>query len=501
MALVVTFLLILFGFAVTSLTIPLVKAAAFKYGLVSSPGGRRAHLKPTPLLGGLAIYLPFAVVFLSFFSLLAAGKFTLDKPDKLNMLSLFLGTSWILILGTIDDKIPMGWRKKLLGQLLGGIILVLGGHTIATATIPLLGPVTFGWYGIIPFVLAVIIVTNAINLIDGLDGLAGGVCFFAALTSGVIALVKGDFFTALIGFTISGSLLGFLMFNFPPASIFLGDGGSMMLGFLLGTLATSSAAVFPGQRFGTSLMILVPFLPFGIPLFEVALSVVRRWIKGQAIFMGDGNHLHHRLIEKIKNPRLTVAIFYVFSAALCALTLFTVLEVQSMIVKFLGGLITLVLFGGALASISLYKMESVYVILQNRPHFKFLGEFIRFMKQRIRKAKSLQELLSLLESGVRDLGFNLVEVLYDGQTLKKWVNPQPLHPETPLIQSEDTFEEFRLTVKWTWSSHRDETYNEYLMLTWYRLLVAFRAEIANHSWELPRTQKNNVVGLIRKYSE
>ena len=173
-----------------------------------------------------------------------------------------------------------------------------------------------------------IAITNAVNLVDGMDGLAGGICFFAALTSAVIGIAKGDLFIATMAFTVAGSLLGFLMFNLPPASIFMGDGGAMMMGFLLGTLATSSAAISPGQRLGTSVMILAAFLPFGIPLFEVALSIFRRLIRGQAVFLGDGDHLHHRLREKIKNPKITVGVFYFFSAALCALTLFTGIGVR-----------------------------------------------------------------------------------------------------------------------------------------------------------------------------
>lgn len=496
-----TSLLALFGFTVTYLTIPLIKSAAFKYGLISSPGGRRNHLSSTALSGGVAIYLPFLLVFSSFFGLLVMGKISINQPDRLKMLSLFLGTTWILILGTIDDKLNLGWRKKLLGQILGGLVLVLGGHTIARATIPFIGLVDFGWSGIPLFVLAVIVVTNAINLIDGLDGLAGGICFFAALTSSIIALAKGDFFTASMGFTISGSLLGFLMFNFPPASIFLGDGGSMMLGFLLGTLATSSVAISPGQRWGTSLMILIPFLPLGIPLFEVALSILRRWIKGQALFTGDGDHIHHRLIGRIKNPRLTVALFYFFSAALCALTLLTVLEVGFKITRFLSGLLMLVLFLGALASIMLYRVGDLAVTLQNRSHFKFLGEFLRFMKQRIPRSKSFQELLSLLESGVRDLDFDSVEVIDDGETLTRWINPHPVHPDRARIYCEDRVEGSRLTVRWVRPAHNDETYNEYIVLTWHRFLVAFKAEIAHRTWELSRRQRNKVVNLMRNNPE
>ena len=233
-------LLMVFGFVVTCSVIPFIKKAALKYGFISVPEGRRYHENPTPLLGGVAVYIPFVIVFLCYACLRGLAVITWQHPDALRMISLFLGASWILLLGSLDDKANLGWFPKLLGQLFGAAILVVGGHTIAVATIPLIGPVDFGWLGPPLLVLGVIIVTNAVNLVDGLDGLAGGICFFAALTSATIALFKADIFTATVSFTIAGALLGFLVFNFPPASIFLGDGGSMMIGFLLAVSATSS---------------------------------------------------------------------------------------------------------------------------------------------------------------------------------------------------------------------------------------------------------------------
>ncbi|MEW6531950.1 MAG: MraY family glycosyltransferase [Thermodesulfobacteriota bacterium] len=495
-----TWLLIPFGFMVAYGAIPRLIEAATRYGFVSQPGGRRSHPRPTPLLGGVAIYVPFAAVFLCFLVLRLTGVLTFEQPSVAKMVTLFVGATWILILGTMDDREQIGWPKKLIGQFAAAFILVLGGHTIAVATLPFAGPVHFGWFGPPLLIIAVILLTNAINLIDGLDGLAGGICFFAALTSGVIAVAKGDAFTATVAFTISGGLLGFLFFNFPPASIFLGDGGSMMTGFVLATLATSSAAIAPGQRLGTILMIVAPFLPFGIPVFEVTLSIVRRWIRGQAIFLGDGNHLHHRLIGRMKNPRLTVGVFYFFSAALCALTLFIILQVNAPALTVMAGFTVLILFAGALASLRLYRIENVVETLRNRRHFKFLGGFLGFMKQRLKRARSLGELLELLESGVKDLAFDSVEVLYRGETIEKWSNPRPIHVGSPRIHSEETFDEAQLTVKWARPVHNDDCYNEYLMLTWYRFLVAFKDEMALHTGEISRPASSKVLDLTSKLS-
>ncbi len=465
-------LLMAAGFVVTFVAVPLFKRLAVKYGVVSAPGGRRTHGEPTPMLGGMAIFLPLALVFLPFLAFSVVRGTPSVRTDTLQMASLFVGSAWILALGTLDDKYRIGWREKLLGQFGGAFILVLGGHSITTATLPLLGLVDFGWLGVPLFMLAVVAITNAINLTDGIDGLAGGICFFAALTCGVIGLFKGDLFPAAAGFVISGAILGFLVYNFPPASIFMGDGGSMMMGFLLGALAMSSAAAFPGQRLGTSVMIVIPFLPFGIPLFDAMLSVARRWLRGQEIFLGDGDHLHYRVTAKTKNTRLTVIIFYLFSSLLCAITLILVLGPKSELVRTLVLFASIVLCAGAVAGIRLYRFHSLIATLRNRPHFKFLGSYLWYMKHKVQRADSFGSLIQLLESGVTDLAFDHVEVLHNGRTIGKWINPDRVHPESPRVSGEETLNGQYLTVRWARPVHEDNAYNEYLKLTWYRFLAA-----------------------------
>jgi len=490
-------LLFVFGFVTTVLIVPVFKGLAHTFGFVSTPGIRKTHTQPTPMLGGITIFVPFCLIFTCFFVLSLTDRLSPYHADKLQMLSLFLGSTWIMLLGTLDDRVPLGWRKKLLGQIVGTLILVLGGHTIATATLPLFGPVDFGLLGIPLFMIAVIAITNAINLIDGIDGLAGGICFFAALTSGIIGLSNGDLFPATISFTISGSLLGFLMYNFPPASMFLGDGGSMLIGFLLGTLAMSAQAIAPGQRLGTSVMILVPFLPFGIPLFEVGLSIVRRWFRGQAVFLGDGDHLHYRVRDKTENPRLTVAIFYLFSATFCALTLFLVLRLESEIVRFLIVIASIVLFGGVIASIGLYRVANFSTTLRNRRHFRYLGSYLSSMRRKIEKAQSIDDLIDLLESGVSDLNFDTVEVFYDGRTVKKWSNPRKVHPYATRTDSEASLGGGRLSVKWQRPIHHEEPYNEYLRMTWSRFLATLGDDPAVRAGDPTASEEANLSSTIK----
>jgi UDP-GlcNAc:undecaprenyl-phosphate/decaprenyl-phosphate GlcNAc-1-phosphate transferase len=466
-----------FGFAVTYAAIPLCKKLAEEYNVVARPGGRRIHSSPTPLLGGVAIFLPVALLICLYFVLILLDKLVVSPEYELQMVTLFLGAGCVLILGTVDDKYSIGWKKKILGQLLAVAILVVGGHGLNIANIPFVGPVKFGWFGIPLFALVIIVITNAVNLLDGLDGLAGGVSFFAAMTSGIIGFAKGDWFLATVGITVSGSLLGFLRYNFPPASIYMGDGGSLTLGFLLGTLATSCAAIAPGQRSGTMGMVVIPFLPLGLALLDVFLAVLRRWISGRHIFMADSDHLHHRLIEKFRLPRRVVLIYYVFTALLSGMTLWIVLGHRSAYNLHFLSLVGLVVIA-VIVLLRLYRIENLSNTLENRPHFQFLSSYQTFMSRRVRRAVSLDELVSLLESGVRDLGFGRVEVFQNGYSIKKWDNPQQVHPDAPQSREEKSWDQWGVTVVWSIPTHKSKTYQKFLELSWYRFLNEFETRLS-----------------------
>lgn len=468
-------LIFMAGFCVTFALIPFVKRLAHRFDVYSHPGGHSRHNRPVPLLGGVAIYASFALAFLGYMLYLAIFGLPDDEPTLGQMLSLGLGTTWIMLLGAIDDKYALGWAKKLSGEFIGVLILLFGGHTIASATIPGLGLIEFGFWGVPLFVMVVLLITNAINLIDGIDGLAGGVCFFAALVTGVIGLIKGDPFSGVIGFAVSGALVGFLRYNFPPASIFMGDGGSLMLGFLLGTLATSSAAPSAGQRPGALIMILAPFLPFGIALLDVLLSIGRRFIRGQRVFAPDRGHLHHRLMEAIGKPRYVVSILYCFSAALSAMTLTLVLGPEDGFVIGYVILSGIVLLGLVVMVIRLYRTEKIPTILENRPHFQFLDSYMTFMVRRARRAIDEDELISLLKSGIRDLHFDRVRVLHGEDIMQDWVNPIKSHPGEPRQGHIIEFERLGLTIEVVMPTHDSVSYQRYLRLAWDAFLKEMEA--------------------------
>ncbi len=458
------------GFLVTLCAIPIVKRIAERVDLLSYPGGHSSHDKPIPLLGGAAMLLGVLAAYLFFQMVLTKQAWDMQFPGFWETTSLVLGATWMCLLGTLDDKLHLGWKKKVLGELIGVGIIIAGGHTITVATIPYVGLVEFGWWGAPIFALMILTITNAVNLIDGIDGLAGGICFFAALVTGIIGLATDDLFAASMGFGIAGAALAFLVFNFPPASIFMGDGGSLFLGFLLGTMATSSAATAPGLRPGAMVMLLVPFLPFGIALLDVLLSILRRGLSGRRIFLPDTDHLHHRLMEKVGRPRAVVGILYSFSALLSAMTLSLILGDATQFFSLYVLLSGVVLLGLVVLVLRLYMREGLPTIIENRPHMKYLASYMDFMNRRARRSCNEHELLQLLESGVRDLGFDSVAVLQQGQERFKWERLEKQHPEAERLEETRVLGVSGYTVQVFIPKHHSHAYQKYLKLVWDQFL-------------------------------
>jgi UDP-GlcNAc:undecaprenyl-phosphate/decaprenyl-phosphate GlcNAc-1-phosphate transferase len=464
----------LFGFLATLFAIPKIRNRALKLGFVDYPGGRKQHPEPVPLLGGIAIVFPLLCVLLSVYCINALGGELFERPKNVLVLSLLLGTAWILTLGTLDDKYGLRWSRKLLGQLAGVGILVCGGHCIEGAAVPFIGPVKFGWWGIPLFAVVVIAITNAVNLIDGLDGFAAGVCMFASLTVAVVGLGKGDVFSTIVGFTLLGSLLAFLGYNFPPATIYMGDGGSLALGFLLATLACGSMAIAPGQRSGAMVVIVAPFLPFGIGLLDIFLAVLRRWISGRKIYLPDAEHIHHRLMASFHRPRLVVGILYLFTGMLSIISILLVLGPQLLVPVAI--LVAILILCGTAGLLKLYRIDHLAQTVANRCHVQFLDSFRSFMTKRINRAESIEELMSLLESGVRDLGFDSVELILHDRPTGQWVADRKAHPDSNRTTKVRRFQNDGVAIRWTVPQHDSDRYQDCLTETWHHFLSEMEAK-------------------------
>ncbi|GAE00577.1 undecaprenyl-phosphate N-acetylglucosaminyl 1-phosphate transferase [Clostridium botulinum B str. Osaka05] len=283
---------------------PIVKKAAFILGVVDIPKDeRKIHKKPIPLLGGIAIYISFVVALI-----LKKGHLTLEE------IGIILGSTVIVIGGFIDDKYDISPIKKIIFQLAAAICLIMCGLKIQFITNPF-DQVTLyvGLHALaIPItILWVIGITNALNLIDGLDGLAAGVALISCITMFVIAVLNQRWEAAILTSILSGSILGFLPYNFNPASIFMGDTGSQLLGFLLAAISIEGAI-----KSATAFAIVVPILALGLPIYDTLFAMIRRKINGKPIMQADRGHLHHRLLDMGLTQRQAVIIMYLISAVL-----------------------------------------------------------------------------------------------------------------------------------------------------------------------------------------
>ena len=285
-------------------TTPLVKALSVKVGAIDVPrDDRRMHDHPIPRMGGLAIFLGFMCSVLLLVPL--------DRPKQ----GMLLGAVIIVVLGIFDDIYALPAKLKFVVQIVAACVAVFAGNRIEVLSNPnifssdpywelgvLSVPVTIIW---------IVALTNAVNLIDGLDGLACGVSTISSVTTLIIALLVSEGDVAVMMGALAGACIGFLPYNLNPAKIFMGDTGATFLGFILGTVSVDGMFKLPAI-----ISFVVPFLILGLPIFDVCFAVVRRISKGQSPMSPDRSHIHHRLIDMGLSQKQAVGILYVISAIL-----------------------------------------------------------------------------------------------------------------------------------------------------------------------------------------
>jgi UDP-GlcNAc:undecaprenyl-phosphate GlcNAc-1-phosphate transferase len=296
------------AFGVALAVTPWVGKLALAVGAVDRPNERKvSRREDMPLLGGLAVAAAFATGLLAI-HLLEAGPLYAAKVR-----GLLIGGAVVLALGVVDDRFGLGARAKFGGQLLAALIAVAHGFEIFAYSNPLTGEVVElpRWLIWIATSFWIVAVTNALNLLDGLDGLASGVAAIIGTTLSVIAWQAGHGFAVCIGIALVGALLGFLPHNFSPARIFLGDTGSLFAGFVLSLLALEC------YRRVSLITLMVPLLALAVPLLDTALSIVRRVRLRAPIFSADRLHMHHRLLASEGSPRAAVLQFYLLTSAFC----------------------------------------------------------------------------------------------------------------------------------------------------------------------------------------
>ncbi len=301
-------LLVVLAFVVAFLasfaSTPFARELAYKIGAIDVPkDARRMHKTPIPRLGGVAIFLGFVISVICFVVL---------TPEIIGIVA---GSVLIVIMGVLDDRKPIKAWKKLLIQILAALIVALAGVRIEIFTNPLLFSssdyLLLGNLSIPITVVWIVAITNAVNLIDGLDGLAAGIASISSVCLLVIALMVSETNIAILTACIAGACVGFLPYNFNPASIFMGDSGSNFLGFLLACI--SIEGLFKGYAV---ISFAVPLLLLALPIFDTAVAILRRIKNKKPVMAPDRGHLHHKLVDMGFSQKQAVLILYGISAVL-----------------------------------------------------------------------------------------------------------------------------------------------------------------------------------------
>lgn len=395
---------------------PRIIELALRLGVVDRGGYRKINENRIALMGGLAIAIPFIAVCI-FGILDPTGIFASLKHRQMDFALLAIGGLAVACLGLIDDLQGVGPRDKFLVQIMAALLICSFGHTITALDLPVIGVINLGaFFGTAVTVVWIVGLINAINLVDGVDGLASGLALIGALGLAAIGALNDQTFVVILSLALAGSLAGFLFFNFHPARIFLGDTGSLFIGFVL---AAFSLMASPSSKAPGALALLAPLLALGFPIFDTISSALRRILRGRHPFIGDQSHTHHRLLEYGYSQRQVAIILYGV-AAMC-----TVAAIVSQIwapndtaVLLAVGLYGTVIIGLAWAN-GYLRLQHVVRIAKCRDRNARLAAFTRYSVGAFNSPDSGHTLEDIMKMGCKQLDLRSLEVSFDS-----W--PEPL---------------------------------------------------------------------------
>ncbi len=302
------FIAFLVALMISYILTPYAIKLAHKIGAIDVPkDNRRVHKKPIPRLGGLAIYAAFILTAL------------IMAPINRQLLGILAGATMIVGIGIIDDMKQISAKYKLLVQIVAAFVVIFSGVKMEYFSNPLnRGLIPLGIYSIPMTVFWIVGITNAVNLIDGLDGLAAGVSSIASITLAFVAYSNGQSQVApILLLILAGGALGFLPYNFNPAKIFMGDTGSLLIGFVLASVSVAGVI-----KSATTIAVAIPVLALGVPVFDTAFAIARRLVNRRPIMEADKGHLHHKLLEQGLSQKQTVLVLYMISMVLCGSAVF-----------------------------------------------------------------------------------------------------------------------------------------------------------------------------------
>jgi UDP-GlcNAc:undecaprenyl-phosphate GlcNAc-1-phosphate transferase len=401
-------LLIIFVVAIVFSTILtyVVRWLGVRLGAVDVPMARKVHTTPIPRIGGLAVFVSFVAMMaiMNLFSTRISESFHFDHRATFG----FYGALVVFGCGLWDDFRRLNPWIKLLFQIVGASLAFAGGISISGIFFDGHG-IQFGILSYLVTVFWFLLFINAVNLIDGLDGLAGGVVFFTCLLMVILSVMSGNYPSAVYFTALGGAVMGFLRFNFNPASIFLGDGGSYFLGYAIAALA-----IMGSVKSQVSALMLIPLLALGVPMFDTLLAPLRRWIKGRRVFQPDRGHIHHRLLEMGLSSQKAVLVIYGLTLVMCLLAILIVVNrndlVGMVLILLLVGVLAFVRKNGYLEYLALDKFYGWFKDMTDVAGFSRERRTFLALQMEANKARTLEEMLETIGDALEMLRFDRAEL-------------------------------------------------------------------------------------------
>lgn len=425
---------------------PLVRRLSVRLGWFDTPrDDRRVHAANTPRIGGLAIVISVLIA-LSILPLVNNLVTQELLNERWKLIAVLVPALFVLLVGLYDDIRGANATVKFIGLGMAGTIFFFMGGRVENLSLPFLDsihlPAVASYLATIFWVVAV---TNAFNLIDGVDGLAAGAGLFSSLVVLVVSLMLGHPHVTVIALVLSGALIGFLRYNFNPASIFLGDSGSLFVGFTLAAISLQGA-----QKASTAVAIAIPLMAFGLPVVDTAFSIVRRFISRKPIFQGDREHIHHMLLARGWSQRRVVFVLYAVCAALGLASLLFVNETSR-----LTGLILLVVGSAIVLGMGRLRYHEVDEVKASMK--RNFGErrlragnhlHIRRATRAMSKATNLEELFSAVRQ-LLELGAFVQATVMIGSSSDWAGNERALERENGTLSSQG-IQLSKGMICWTW---------------------------------------------------
>jgi len=390
---------------------PLVRNFARDHGWVDRPDGRRKlHITPVPRLGGVAVFAAFALTCALLVALERVGAIA-DHISGTAYLHLLIASAAVAAVGMVDDITGVRPVAKLVVQAAAGLYLYFNGYQMNALSNPLSGEsLELGVFSAPLTVIWFVGMSNAFNLIDGLDGLAAGIGLFSTTTLFIACVINERWEIAVIAAALGGALLGFLRYNFNPASVFLGDSGALFVGFALAAIAMRGS-----MKSSAAIAVVAPVMALAVPILDAGIAVVRRFVRGDDLFRADGDHIHHRLLRMGLTPRRVVAVMYAVAAGFGFLSLLT-MTVKSQIVGMVVIASSVVTWIGVhqlgYAEFGEIQRSLRYGVGNER---RAIGNnvYLAALGQRFKDAADVEQLRSTLAEAMHRLHFRRVEVIFE----------------------------------------------------------------------------------------